>query len=367
MRFNMPCISIAYAQTSALGHRVLAENYAVTFSMAGYKTRLLDVLPHGGYIARIGTRAYNGLVGNLPALWRGAYHMSDNSIARAVRLSILPRLFHSACETLLESDPDIIVTTHPLASAIVEWAIRKHHFRGRWVTAFSDWHYHPFWTFPSVSKYFVTSDDQRDEMLRAGVSAERVVVTGLLLGAEYYRADREPPAGGTEKTSGKMPMVVVMSGGAGWKLERVLQVLLEVEANIRFVVIAGSKERETALRKYLGTARANVSARVQVVGFVDPLPLLRNADLVLSKPGALTTAQVIALGKRLALIVPMPGHEEANATYLQKWIGCSVVALEELADSLPRILKTRPRVEPKLSSDQTPSIILESVHGLLHG
>lgn len=40
------------------------------------------------------------------------------------------------------------------------------------------------------------------------------------------------------------------------------------------------------------------------------------ADVVVTKPGGLSTSEALGLGRPLLLTRPIPGHEEANARYL---------------------------------------------------
>ena len=42
------------------------------------------------------------------------------------------------------------------------------------------------------------------------------------------------------------------------------------------------------------------------------------SDLVVTKPGGLTTTESLASGLPIVVINPIPGQEEENATYLEK-------------------------------------------------
>jgi len=55
----------------------------------------------------------------------------------------------------------------------------------------------------------------------------------------------------------------------------------------------------------------------KVYGFVNNMhELMDAADLVVTKPGGLTTMEVLAKGRPLALVAPIPGQEQRNAEYL---------------------------------------------------
>jgi processive 1,2-diacylglycerol beta-glucosyltransferase len=56
---------------------------------------------------------------------------------------------------------------------------------------------------------------------------------------------------------------------------------------------------------------------VKVLGFTDQIDeLMAVADIVLSKPGGLTTSEVLARGAAMAIVNPIPGQESRNSDYL---------------------------------------------------
>src|SRR5580693_8664095 len=54
-----------------------------------------------------------------------------------------------------------------------------------------------------------------------------------------------------------------------------------------------------------------------VLGFTDKMDeLMTAADLIVSKPGGLSTSEALARGAALMVIQPIPGQEERNSDYL---------------------------------------------------
>jgi processive 1,2-diacylglycerol beta-glucosyltransferase len=47
------------------------------------------------------------------------------------------------------------------------------------------------------------------------------------------------------------------------------------------------------------------------------------ADLMIGKPGGLTTSEALARGLPMLIVNPIPGQEERNADHLLEW-GCAV-------------------------------------------
>jgi processive 1,2-diacylglycerol beta-glucosyltransferase len=79
------------------------------------------------------------------------------------------------------------------------------------------------------------------------------------------------------------------------------------------VVVCGKNDE---LLAEATTAAKQLDAPVRVRGFVDPIvDLLRGADVVVTKPGGLTTSECLALGKPLVFYEAAPGQETANVRY----------------------------------------------------
>ena len=57
--------------------------------------------------------------------------------------------------------------------------------------------------------------------------------------------------------------------------------------------------------------------RAKIVGFTEQIDqLMAVADVVVSKPGGLTTSEVLARGAAMAVVNPIPGQESRNSDFL---------------------------------------------------
>lgn len=70
-------------------------------------------------------------------------------------------------------------------------------------------------------------------------------------------------------------------------------------------------------KKELSQADVPERHRVHVIGFTTEIDELMNvADVVVSKPGGLTSSEVLARGAAMAIVNPIPGQESRNSDYL---------------------------------------------------
>jgi processive 1,2-diacylglycerol beta-glucosyltransferase len=113
--------------------------------------------------------------------------------------------------------------------------------------------------------------------------------------------------------------VLVSAGGFGvGPVEALVHSLLELRHPTQLVVICGRSE---PLRRRLAElARARPPDRMpalHVVGYTTAMDeYMAAADLLVGKPGGLTSSEALARRLPLAIVRPIPGQEERNADHL---------------------------------------------------
>jgi processive 1,2-diacylglycerol beta-glucosyltransferase len=114
---------------------------------------------------------------------------------------------------------------------------------------------------------------------------------------------------------GDRPVVLQLAGGFGvGPVEDLVRGLLAVEKPLEIVVVAGRNEE---LRQQLEQIEIGDRHRVKIMGFTTQMDeLLAAADLVVSKPGGLTTSEALARGAAIAVVNPIPGQESRNSDFL---------------------------------------------------
>ena len=114
---------------------------------------------------------------------------------------------------------------------------------------------------------------------------------------------------------GDRPVVLQLSGGFGvGPIEKLFRALLDVDEPLEIMVVTGRNQKvKTQLEKVKLPSRHNV----KIFGFTDKIDeLMAAADLVLSKPGGLTTSETLARGAAMVIVNPIPGQETRNSDFL---------------------------------------------------
>ena len=136
--------------------------------------------------------------------------------------------------------------------------------------------------------------------------------------------------------------ILVSAGGFGvGPVERLVGALLELRHPAQVVVICGRSEE---LKRRLDELAAAVSSASQVtltaVGYTTEMDeYMAAADLLVGKPGGLTTSEALARGLPMVIVNPIPGQEERNADHLlEESVAIRCNNLPALAWKLDRLL-----------------------------
>lgn len=111
---------------------------------------------------------------------------------------------------------------------------------------------------------------------------------------------------------------------------------------------------------------------VKVLAFTNKVPeLMSISDLVISKPGGLTTSESLASNLPMIIINPIPGQEEENAEFLESkgtgiWLrknDSSREVLKSIIDDstkLKEMKKNTEQLAKKHSTDDICNVLLET-------
>lgn len=313
----MTDILILYAKSGFLGHKIIADNYEHLLKQQGYKVQSYDVLNiDKTHQTKIGNNLYLWVIKSVPWLWRALYfNWQRIPFIDWFKTSLLPRHFINTQRHIVKINPKLIITTHPIATSIVNHLKSSKTITGKVFTTFSDWHIQPFWLFPQVDKYLVPTTKLKDELVKIGISSEHIAVTGMLLDEVFYN----PPSKQESRLQLNIPdnkkVILVMGGGMGWQVEDLIFSLSQLPSKPHIIIVGGNNERKNQINDYI--RRLKILEAFCVTGFIETNIYLSATDLLISKPGGLTTSEAFLLKIPLLATTLLPGQEEANMKLLE--------------------------------------------------
>jgi processive 1,2-diacylglycerol beta-glucosyltransferase len=297
---------------------------------------------------RIVSDGYVKLVEHAPEFWGMMFAKTDDPrLAR--RLNRVRTLFPSQSRArfgrhVKQFKPDVVLCTHYLPLEILGHLRKKKDGpKPMAVSVITDFEAHALWMETCVGLYCVAAEETRARLVARGAPAENVVATGIPISARFS-ARPDPMA--VRKHAGlrdDLPVLLVLSGGFGMgPVAEILVELDKVERSFQTVVVTGRNEE---LRRELAALDRKHPTRV--VGFASNMhELMGMADLIITKPGGLTSSEALALGKPLFILNPIPGQEAANSDFLlERGAAAKVNRVEDLPYRIDQLLGSKKLAE----------------------
>jgi len=267
--------------------------------------------------AKVVADGYIGMVKTVPRIYAYFY----GRVERARKIPTARRFVNAHTAANLHAfvermKPDLVVCTHAFPCGVM--SEYKRHFDPTLpvVGIVTDYVVHPFWLYPNIDTYAVATPEMERTLLARGILPERVLLSGIPVDARFG----EPRLGkrGLRAELG-LPLdrhiVLIMGGGIGiGPLDTMMRALGSVREPLAAAVIVGRNGRA---EKRVLEAAERTSYPLRVFGFVENVfDFMHASDVLLSKPGGLTSSEALAARLPMVLVKPLPGPEERNARYL---------------------------------------------------
>ena len=261
---------------------------------------------------------YVKLIELAPELWGMIFGKTDNpKVARS--MSKLRRAFPSNSRNkfikhLKHFKPDVVLCTHYLPLETLGLLRLKNKLpQPLIVSIVTDFEAHALWMDDCVDLYCVATEDTKARLVARGAKSENIVPTGIPIAAKFLS---KPDPKAVRKHYGlrdDQPVLLVLGGGFGMgPVAEILHELDKVAGQFQTIVVAGRNEK---LRRELATH--NRKHPTHVLGFATNMhELMAVADLIITKPGGLTSSEALAMGRPLFILNPIPGQEAANSDFL---------------------------------------------------
>jgi processive 1,2-diacylglycerol beta-glucosyltransferase len=319
---------------------------------------------------------YIKLVSHQPALWSYLYQKSDHASPRSFGERIRRAVERLNCRALNAEierhHADAIICTHFLPAELLSREQRLGHLHTPVWVQVTDFDLHRLWVVPGMRGYFAANDEIAVRMTERGLPPASVHVSGIpVMPAFSERLDRAMCAQEIGLDP-KRTTFLMMSGGAGLgALDTLAARLLRMGGDFQLIALAGRNDALLASLRELATA---YPGRLHVSGFTPHVErLMACSDLVITKPGGLTTSECLATHLPMIVNSPIPGQEERNADFLLEH-GVALKAVDAVAleyrirmllDDPARLAAMRNRIAP-LARPHAARFVLDTVLGDLN-
>lgn len=275
-------------------------------------------------INKITTKAYIDMAKNAKWMWGKIYYATEKGTSlkitsgaqKALSLKLL-KLFKDFC-------PDLIISTHPFSSQMCAFLKFKGKLDCKLATVMTDYAVHQQWfMFPEYVNYiFVAHDGMKQELIKNGVDESKIFSTGIPLSNRFLlNYNKEQVLNELGLSTDKRTILFFAGGELGLCKDntfKLLETIIKSFPHLQVVAIAGkNKKMKNSFDELV--EETNSSENIKVLAYTNKVPeLMSISDLVITKPGGLTTTESLASGLPIIVINPIPGQETENAEFLEK-------------------------------------------------
>jgi len=286
--------------------------------------------------------SYLKIIEHAPELWAHVFKKTDNpalvkKLTRGRRMLAQITTMKFA-RRIQEWAPEVVLCTHYLPLEIMGRVTAENGTGDSTfiVSTVTDFEAHALWMEAAVDLYCVAAEETKGRLVARGASPDKVAVTGIPISSRF--AARPNPAAIRKRMGLRddLHTILVLGGGFGMgPVAEILGELNKVPKPIQILVVCGSNQE---LRREL--ALLDRIQPTHVFGFVQNMQeLMAVSDVVITKPGGLTSSEALAMGKPLFILNPIPGQEAANSDFLlQNGAAMKANRLEDLPFRLDKLL-----------------------------
>ena len=310
---------------------------------------------------KIVSDGYVTLVEKAPELWGMMFKKTDDpKLTR--RMNRIKQIFPGQSRGkfiryVKQFKPDAVLCTHYLPLETLG-QMRRHELKAQKrqkepatpcdprpfvVSIVTDFEAHALWMEHCVDLYCVAAEETKARLVARGADTKCVLATGIPVSGRFSAKIDAKAVRSKMGLRDDQPVLLVLSGGFGMgPVAEILTALDNVTHPFQTVVVTGRNEE---LRQQL--AARDRKHPTHVLGFASNMhELMAISDLIISKPGGLTSSEALALGKPLFILNPIPGQEAANSDFLlERGAAVKVNRVEDLPFRLDQLLGNKKIVQ----------------------
>jgi processive 1,2-diacylglycerol beta-glucosyltransferase len=161
-------------------------------------------------------RTYLEVLRHTPALWDYIYDNPDVEAATREVRDLLNLISASRIKKLVKKhSPQAIVCTQAVPCSVFAAEKRRGKLSIPLIAVVTDFAIHSYWVYKEVDLYCVSSEDSRRELIRRGISAAKIVITGIPISPTFLQRLPREQARLRLRLDPARPTALIMGGSQG--------------------------------------------------------------------------------------------------------------------------------------------------------
>lgn len=299
------------------GHHSAAQALIDCFKGHGIECEMLDTLTYANkFLGDFVQNGYLFLTKYLKKPYGKAYSHFDKCTKPYSKHSLTAVFFNKiarkASGYIKAYKPDCIIATHSFAAVIISVLKKQGIIDCPTFGIVTDFTIHPFWESTSLDYYVTPNELLNAEAVKKGISPKKILPFGIPVKKVFSFNEDKTKMRSKLKLDDKTTIMVMMGSMGFGSLKSIIEELDNYNADFQIVCICGNNKK-----MFKKISEGNWKKAIHTFGFIKNVDEYMDAsDIIITKPGGLTTSE--ALSKRLPLILnsPIPGQEDRNMEFL---------------------------------------------------
>lgn len=257
---------------------------------------------------------YLQMLNRFPRVWHRIYQNGRRNMENTGSKKIVYRLLAGAIKKIIDGfRPDAVVCTHPFPAAAIS-RLKEEGLNIPLIGIVTDYDIHAYWLDQNIDLYIVGDSKLEEDFAALNFNPRRVSGAGIPIDPVFGRRDDRAEVRARLGLEQNAPVLLVAGGGWGLgDLGRIVDLLTAMAEGFHIIVVTGTNLQ---LRKILQQKYA-AAVNVSIEGLVTNIHEYMTAvDIMVTKPGGLTTSEGLASGVPMVLFDVFYGQEEWNARFL---------------------------------------------------
>lgn len=252
-------------------------------------------------------------------------------------------------EYIEEKEYDYIVTTHIFAAQALT-AIKKEH-EIHFISIATDYVCIPFFEEADADYTIIPHKELEQNFIIKGFQEEKILPLGIPVSPKYSIEYNKSQCKKELGLDDSKEYILIMSGSMGFgNVEGMLEKLVAEIKDVNFIVACGNNRRllEKLSEKY------SENERVISLAYTDNInKYIASSEIVLTKPGGLTTTEIATMRKPIIHTMPIPGCENYNATFFSdRKMSIKCEDIEEVISATKELLFNRKLQEEMMENQE---------------
>ncbi|QCX33411.1 UDP-N-acetylglucosamine--LPS N-acetylglucosamine transferase [Caloramator sp. E03] len=246
---------------------------------------------------------------------------------------------------ILDTNPDIILCTHPFPLEMVSILKRKGKISIPAVGVLTDYAIHSFWFYECIDGYIIPNEDFIDEAVEKGAEIDTLYPLGIPVEQKFLISIDKNKAKQQLGFDINKPSILLMGGSLGiGNIKKIYETLSSSPLDIQIIVCTGRNYR---LKEKIEDIHRFTQKKSLILSYTENINTIMCAtDILITKPGGLTIAESLVKGLPIIINSTIPGHEEKNANYLiNSGIAATIKDSKDITCVVRQLIKNKSRLE----------------------